>query len=122
MIVFGRAAALAGLAGVLLSTQALAADASEQQNAGRASKDCVRVHVAGRSGKIQVRGGGVHLVIQAEQDSDREAGDLQALAEKVAAATCGNAAAAQEEADAVAAADALQGVEVVHENTYGAED
>ena len=124
MKVFGPAVALASLFGALLTTRALAADAPQQPEvkAERASKDCVEVHVAGRSGKIQVRGGGVHLIVEAEEATDREASDLQALADKVAASTCGNAAPAKEEADAVAAADALQGLEVIHENTYGAKD
>ena len=124
MKVFLRAVALAGVAGALLTSGVLAADASHKldADAGRASKDCVQVHVAGHNGKIQVRGGGVHLVVEADEASDREANDLQTLADKVAAAACGSGAAAKEAADASAAADAVQGVEVLHQNTYGAQD
>jgi len=121
MKVFGMAVALASLAGALLTTGVLAADNSQDvAKTDRVSKDCVQVHAAGRGGKIQVRGGGVHLVVEAEEASDREASDLQALAVTIANKVCGNAAA--EEADAVTAADALQGAEVLHHNTYGAED
>jgi hypothetical protein len=121
---FGTAVVLASVVGALLTTGALAAEAPHEPGvkADRVSKNCVEVHVAGRSGKIQVRGGGVHLIVEAEEVTDRESSDLEMLADKVAAVTCGNAAADKEEADAVAAADALKGLEVVHENTYGAED
>jgi hypothetical protein len=114
----------AGLTAALVTPAALAADAPHESKdkADRVTRDCVRVHAAGRSGKIQVRGGGVHLVVQAEHVTDRETNDLTALAEKVAGAVCGDAAADKEEADATAAADALQGLEVVHHNAYGAED
>jgi len=123
MKVFGRAVALASLAGALLTSGALAADASQPETkTDGVSKDCVQVHVAGRSGKIQVRGGGVHLVVEAEEATDRDAQDLQALADKVAGVACGTAAAAKEEADAVDAVDAFEGLDVVHQNTYGAED
>ena len=95
---------------------------AQNEHAVGTSDECVRVHVAGRSGRIQIIGGGVHLVVLAENEDDRETNDLNALADKVANAVCGDAAASKEETDAVSAADNLQGIEVVHSNTYGGDD
>jgi hypothetical protein len=147
MKMIGRAVALASLATGLLVSGVLAAEipdnqgqahhagdqaqaATHRQNDNQdhnqqavgTSDQCVRVHAAGLSGRIQVTGGGVHLIVLAENADDREAKDLDALADKVAAAVCGDLAASREEADAVSAADKLQGLDVLHSNTFGADD
>jgi hypothetical protein len=144
MKVIGRALALAGLAASLMTSGVFAADAEQAQSHGQqrgaaaaedsrpnensgsksasATDECVLVHVAGRSGQIQVRGGGVHLVVRAAEADDREASDLQSLADRVADAACGDKASATELADAASAADKLDGMDVVHQNTYAAED
>ena len=147
MNMIGRAVALATLATGLLVSGALASETSDNKGRGHnergqaqaalhrpdkaqdkddragrvtTSDQCVRVRAAGSSGRIQVVGGGVHLVVLAENAADRETSDLQALAAKVAAAVCGDGTASKEEADAVSAADSLPGLDVLHSNTYGA--
>jgi hypothetical protein len=84
---------------------------------------CVVGHVAGRSGKGQLRGGGVHLVIQADEDGALDRDLLVAAAGVLADRVCDDEDLTDAEFQAaVDAVDALAGLSVTHANAYQSDD